>query len=396
MHLTTLALLLALSAEPAEPADTQERAAGEGDEGGCSRQIGGATFLLPILQQQSFVSTYVGIREGVAVYHVPDLSIGILGPQDVSLAGYQQTLDLGLRLTRWLGLWGEARGTIFTGLTLSSLLVGGGSFVASGEGGLVLRLLHFESSGTQLSLRAGGGYERGRALTLLPLLSAIVDTPGVTLRSILDGNLREFLLVPLPHPSLHPPLHPPPPPPRPARGAPRAGRPVPGPGARWSLPVAAVLRVREARLAHLQALRPGRGGPRRPGHHRHPVRPGGRAHRGLQAARRSPAAHARAPLHHGPSDGGGAGAHEPEHPLGGTRPLLHGTAQPAARPRGRDRARCRAPHRPRRERQSRDVRPAQARLRPAHPPLHLVSRSESRFFPCAHSRGSCSRSCYWC
>ena len=197
MHLTTLALLLALSAEPAEPADTQERAAGECAEGGCSRQIGGATFLLPILQQQSFVSTYVGIREGVAVYHVPDLSIGILGPQDVSLAGYQQTLDLGLRLTRWLGLWGEARGTIFTGLTLSSLLVGGGSFVASGEGGLVLRLLHFESSGTQLSLRAGGGYERGRALTLLPLLSAIVDTPGVTLRSILDGNLREFLLVPI-------------------------------------------------------------------------------------------------------------------------------------------------------------------------------------------------------
>jgi hypothetical protein len=188
MPLTTIALLLALSAAPDGP--------GECIEGGCSRQLGGATFLLPILQQQAFVSTYVGIREGVAVYRVPDVPIGILGTLDASLAGYQQTLDLGLRLTRWLGLWGQARGTVYTGLTVNSLLVGGGSSVASGEGGLVLRLLHLESSGTQLSLRAGGGYEQGSELTLLPLLSAIVDTPGVTLESILSGNLGEFLLVP--------------------------------------------------------------------------------------------------------------------------------------------------------------------------------------------------------
>lgn len=197
MNLTTIALLLSLNAAPAETVAAQEQPACEPcGGGGRSRQLGGHTFLFPMLQQSAFVSSYVGIREGVAVYDVPALPIGRLGTQDVSLAGYQQMLDLGLQLTHWLGLWGEARGTLYSGLTVGSFMSDGATFQASGDGGVVVRLLHFESSGTQLSLRAGGGYERGRELTLLPLLTAIVDTPGVTLESILRGSLGELLVVP--------------------------------------------------------------------------------------------------------------------------------------------------------------------------------------------------------
>lgn len=195
MSLTAIMLLLSLSAAPTETASTEEHPVCEQCGGGRSRQLGGHTFLFPMLQRNAFVASYVGSTGGVAWYDVPDLPIGLLGTQDVSLVGYQQTLDLGVRLTPWLGLWGEARGTLYTGLTVGSFVSDGANFRAGGVGGAVVRLLHLESSGTQLSLRAGGGYEGGTELALLPLLNAIVDTPGVTLVSILRGNLGELLTV---------------------------------------------------------------------------------------------------------------------------------------------------------------------------------------------------------
>lgn len=196
MNLTAIALILALNAAPAEATAAQEHPACEQCGGeGRSRQLGGHYFLFPLLQQSAFISSYVGLRSGVVSYDVPDLPIGSLGALDVSLVGYQQTLDLGARLTRWLGLWGQARGILYSGLTVSSFVSDGASFQAGGDGGVVVRLLHLESSGTQLSLRAGAGYQGGRDLTLLPLLSAIVDTPGATLVSILRGELGELLVV---------------------------------------------------------------------------------------------------------------------------------------------------------------------------------------------------------
>lgn len=197
MTLTAIVVMLALNGAPAETAAAQEHPECEQcSGGGRSRRLGGHDFLFPLFQQSAFVSSYVGLRSGVVSYDVPDLPIGSLGLQDVSLVGYQQTLDLGMRLTRWLGLWGEARGILYSGLTVGSYISDGASFQAAGDGGVVVRVLHLESSGTQLSLRAGGGYQGGRDLTLLPLLNAIVDTPGVTLVSILRGDLGELLVVP--------------------------------------------------------------------------------------------------------------------------------------------------------------------------------------------------------
>lgn len=206
MNLTTMALLVALNGAPAEETPARDPPACECGEG-SSRQLGGHTFLFPILQQSAFVASYVGIREGVAVYDVPELPIGRLGSRDVSLTGYQQTLDLGLRLTRWLGLWGQARGTLSTGLTVGSFVSDGANFRAAGDGGLVLRLLHIEASGTQLSLRAGAGYAEGRELSLLPLLTSIIDTPGATLESILSGDLGKLLVTPFSERSVSAGLH---------------------------------------------------------------------------------------------------------------------------------------------------------------------------------------------
>ncbi|MFY0571660.1 hypothetical protein ACN28E_48630 [Archangium lansingense] len=196
MSLTAIALLLSLSTAATEQTNARETPACECEQG-RSRQLGGHTFLFPILQQSAFVSSYVGLHEGVVVYDVPDLPIGSLGLQDVSLTGFQQTLDLGLRITPWLGLWGQARGIAYTGMTVGSFVSDGASYRVGGDAGLVVRLLHFDSSGTQLSLRAGAGLQGGREFTLLPLLSSIVDTPGVTLVSILRGNLGELLIVPM-------------------------------------------------------------------------------------------------------------------------------------------------------------------------------------------------------
>jgi hypothetical protein len=195
MNLTAIALLLSLNAAPAESTAGREAPACECEQG-RSNQLGGHTFLFPSLQQNAFISTTVGLVGSVTVFDVPDMPIGILGTQDVSLKGYQQTLDLGLRFTPWLGLWGQARGTLYTGLTVGSFVSDGATFQAKGDGGAVVRLLHLDASGTQLSLRAGGGYAEGRELTLLPLLTSIVDSPGATLESILRGELGELLIVP--------------------------------------------------------------------------------------------------------------------------------------------------------------------------------------------------------
>ena len=71
MTLTTLSLVLVLSAAPAEGAPTAERT-NTSEAPACdearSRMLGGHTFLFPILQSSALITTHVGIREGLARY----------------------------------------------------------------------------------------------------------------------------------------------------------------------------------------------------------------------------------------------------------------------------------------------------------------------------------------
>ncbi|MFY2561958.1 hypothetical protein ACN469_30470 [Corallococcus terminator] len=198
----SLGVVLSLVASPAL-AESKESEACTEPCGARSRQLKGHVFQFPMLQQSAFVTTHVGIREGIARYDIPDVPVNDLEPLDVLLTGVQQTLDLSLSITDWLGVVGFGRATIITGTNADSLLASGGTVDLVGQLGAVLRLLRNDKSGTQLSLRGHFGYNKGREITLLPLINAIVDTPQVTVGGIIDGNLGQFLFVPNQEASAH-------------------------------------------------------------------------------------------------------------------------------------------------------------------------------------------------
>ena len=131
------------------------------DETAKTRRVKGHVFLFPILQQNAFVTTHVGIREGFAMRKVPDLPVGRLGTRNVTLTGFQQSLDLRFRILEWIGVYGFARGVIITGVDADSLLVDGASFDFVMSGGGVLRLLKDDDTGTQLALRGAGRLQPG-------------------------------------------------------------------------------------------------------------------------------------------------------------------------------------------------------------------------------------------
>ncbi|NMO14622.1 hypothetical protein HPC49_03860 [Pyxidicoccus fallax] len=196
---TTVGLLLLLGMAPTENASAAERdtvAEAPACHDDDSRRLGGHTFLFPMLQQSAFVTTHVGLREGIARYDVPDLPVGRLGRTDVLLTGVQQTLDLELAVTDWLGLAGFARGTVITGANTRSLLVDGASVNLVGQAGAIVRVWRNANSGTQLSLRGNFGYEDGSEVTVLPLVSGILNNPLLTLEDVVQGSLGEFILVP--------------------------------------------------------------------------------------------------------------------------------------------------------------------------------------------------------
>ncbi|MCY1023645.1 hypothetical protein [Pyxidicoccus sp. MSG2] len=194
MKPTTVGLLLLLSAALPENASAAE--APECHTAADSRKLGGHTFQFPILQQSAFVTTNVGLREGLARYDVPDLPIGSVGATDVLLTGVQQTLDLSFSITDWLGVAGFARGTIITGANARSLLVDGASVELIGQAGAIVRVWRNERSGTQVSVRGNFGYQNGKEVTVLPLVTSVLNSPGLTLEELILGNLGRFLLVP--------------------------------------------------------------------------------------------------------------------------------------------------------------------------------------------------------
>lgn len=200
MTATTLGLILLLGATPVEStlsgSDTSAQASDCYCHGNKSRELRGHVFLFPILQSSAFVTTHLGLREGIARYDVPDLPIGRLGTTDVLLTGLQQTLDLSLALTDWLGVDGFAQGTVVTGSNTRSLLANGAFANLGGRVGGIVRLLRNEGSGTQLSARAYVGYDKGSEITVLPLVSGILNNPLLTIEDVVQGNLGQFLRVP--------------------------------------------------------------------------------------------------------------------------------------------------------------------------------------------------------
>lgn len=168
-----------------------------------SRRVKGHVFLLPTLQDSAFVTTHVGVREGFATYDVPDVPLGRFGTRDVTLNGIQQSFDLGLGLTDWLGVYGFGRATLVTGIDAPSLIVDGASVDFVGSLGAVVRLLRNEHTGTQVALRARADYSKGRDITVQPLVVALTETGAVVITDVSDGDLGELIFVPSSETSVH-------------------------------------------------------------------------------------------------------------------------------------------------------------------------------------------------
>jgi len=161
-----------------------------------SRRVKGHVFLVPTLQDSAFVTTHVGIREGFALFEVPDLPVGRFGTRDITLSGIQQSLDLGLRLTDWLGVFGFGRAVVVTGTNQASLAVDGASVDFVGQAGAVVRLLANETTGTQVSVRARATRGQGREITVQPLVLALIEAAAATIADVSDGDLGRLILVP--------------------------------------------------------------------------------------------------------------------------------------------------------------------------------------------------------
>ena len=135
-------------------------------------------------------------------YEVPDLPVGSLGTRDIKLSGIRTSLDLAVGITEWLGLFGFGRGLLVTGVDRTSLLVDGASVEFVASGGVVVRLLKSEATGTQVALRAQGAYRDGREVTVQPLIRELVDEVSDTLAEVIEGRLGQLILVPTAETSL--------------------------------------------------------------------------------------------------------------------------------------------------------------------------------------------------
>jgi hypothetical protein len=157
--------------------------------------LGGHVFNSPILSETAFVTTHFGIRQGLAYLNVPSLPSPI-GPTNLTLAGFQQDFDLGLKVTDWLGVVANGSGSLLSGTNVESLVLSESSFAAGGEGGVVLRLARLEQTGTQLSMRLTGGAGIGRKVDVKGLLTGLLADPQKTFDNVLRGKAVKYIFSP--------------------------------------------------------------------------------------------------------------------------------------------------------------------------------------------------------
>jgi hypothetical protein len=177
--------------------DAQETVPAQEELDAGSRRVKEHVFLVPMLQDSAFVTTHVGIREGFALFDVPDFPVSVLGTRDVQLSGIQQSLDLGVKLTDWIGLFVIGRAIIVAGVDRPSLIVDGATLEFGASGGVVGRVFKSDRAGTQVSLRAQVAYANRHEVTLQPFVQAVVEAASPTLAAIIANSLGNLILVPV-------------------------------------------------------------------------------------------------------------------------------------------------------------------------------------------------------
>ncbi len=130
------------------------------------RMLAGHTFLFPVTHAGSFVATYFGVAQGVYDERIPSAPLPGGGSADLSLLGVTTTANLGIKITDWLGIEGQARALAVVGLDGNAILYEGGEFNTGGFFAPIFRLARIESTGTQISARAQMGWLSGASLDL--------------------------------------------------------------------------------------------------------------------------------------------------------------------------------------------------------------------------------------
>jgi hypothetical protein len=132
--------------------------------------LAGHTFLYPVTHAGAFVTTYFGVAQGVYDESIPSVPIPGARTTDLSLIGVTSTADLGIKITDWLGIEGQARALAVFGLNGQSLIYAGGQLNSGGFVAPIVRLARIETSGTQISARAQIGWLAGTSLEVPRLL----------------------------------------------------------------------------------------------------------------------------------------------------------------------------------------------------------------------------------
>jgi hypothetical protein len=158
------------------------------------RTLSGHTFIFPILQQGAFNTTHFGVREGFVFVSVPQVPLGS-ATYNINASGLIQNFDLGVKILPWLGGYGTLTGQLTTGVDVDSLVILGGAFSFSGEGGGVVRVLRLEETGTQVVVRVFAGGGSGRNVGVLPLVQNIING-NATLNDVLTGAVGKYVLTP--------------------------------------------------------------------------------------------------------------------------------------------------------------------------------------------------------
>lgn len=173
---TTPATTTTTTTTTTEPPATDDHADFEGTptQGG-RRVLKHHVFIAPATFGSSFVTTHIGVRARVGTTIAPNLPTNT-GSFDIETTTLAETLDFGLKVTDWLGLFVTGGVRTLIGSNLRALVYDGATYDLGGQGGLLARLVHSERSGTQLSLRAMAGYTSGRVATLLPVFEQAI--PG--------------------------------------------------------------------------------------------------------------------------------------------------------------------------------------------------------------------------
>lgn len=139
-----------------------------------ARTLRGHTFLEPATQDTAFLTSHVGVRQGLAYIQVPSFPILADTRKDLHVFQLDERVDFAVRILPWLGVFFEGDGAISTGLDTDSIVFGNSAYSVGGRGGAVLRLYRSRETGSQITMRGYIGGTYGNALTVPSLLEGVV------------------------------------------------------------------------------------------------------------------------------------------------------------------------------------------------------------------------------